>query len=75
LRDNFTVQSAARIQARSGRGGPQILVAIYHMFSTKFATTNWGRLPGQAKQTPPHEKLVHRLERLGYTVTLEQKAA
>ena len=54
----------------------KILVAIYHMFSHQVCYNELGDLYLD-KLNKHHltRNLVHRLERLGYTVTLEQKAA
>jgi len=52
------------------------LVAIYHMFSHQVCYNELGDAYLD-KRNKHHltRNLVHRLERLGYTVTLEQKAA
>ena len=54
----------------------KILVAIYHMFSDRVSYTELGDLYLD-KLNKHHltRDLVHRLEHLGYAVTLEQKAA
>ena len=54
----------------------KILVAICHMFSHRVCYNELGDLYLD-KLNKHHltRNLVHRLERLGYTVTLEQKAA
>ncbi len=54
----------------------KILVAIYHMFSHQVCYNELGDAYLD-KRNKHHltRNLVHRLERLGYTVTLEQKAA
>jgi hypothetical protein len=51
-------------------------VAIYHMFSHRVCDNELGDLYLD-KLNKHHltRNLVHRLERLGYTVTLEQKVA
>ena len=54
----------------------KILVAIYHMFSHRVCYTELGDLYlNKLNKHHLTRDLVHRLERLGYTVTLEQKAA
>ena len=53
-----------------------ILVAIYHMFAHRVCYNELGDLYLD-KLNKHHltRNLVHRLERLGYIVTLDQKAA
>jgi transposase len=77
LKDKFY-----RLKARQGYKraavavAHKILVAIYHMFSQRIGYNELGDLYLD-KLNKHHltRNLVHRLERLGYTVTLEQKAA
>jgi transposase len=77
LRDKFY-----RLKARRGFKracvaiAHKILVAIYHMFSHRVCYNELGDLYLD-KLNKHHltRNLVHRLERLGYTVTLDQKAA
>jgi transposase len=54
----------------------KILGAVYHMLSRDVPDNDLGNLYLD-KLNKHHltRNLVHRLERLGYTVTLEQKAA
>ena len=77
LRDKFYRLKARRGYKRAAVAvAHKILVAIYHMSSTTSATTNLGNLYLD-KLNKHHltRNLVHRLERLGYTVTLDQKLA
>jgi|SRR6516162_4997253 hypothetical protein len=54
----------------------KILVAIYHMFSHQVCYNELGDLYlDKLNKHSLTRNLVHRLERLGYTVTLVQKAA
>ena len=54
----------------------KILVAIYHMFSQQVCYNELEDLYlDKLNRHHLTRNLVHRLERLGYTVTLEQKAA
>ena len=53
----------------------KILVAIYHMFSHRVCYHELGDLYlNRLNKDHLARNLVHRLERLGYTVTLEHKA-
>ena len=53
----------------------KILVAIYHMLSHQVCYNELGDLYlDKLNRHTLTRNLVHRLERLGYTVTLEQKA-
>jgi transposase len=77
LRDKFY-----RLKARRGYKraivavAHKILVAIYHMLSHKVCYNELGDLYlDKLNRHTLTRNLVHRLERLGYTVTLEQKAA
>ena len=75
LRDKFYRLKARRGYKRAAVAH-KILVAIYHMLSQKVSYNDLGDLYLD-KLNKHHltRNLVHRLERLGYTVTLEQKAA
>ena len=77
LRDKFY-----RLKARRGYKraivavAHKILVAIYHMLSHHVCYNELGDLYlDKLNRHTLTRNLVHRLERLGYTVTLEQKAA
>jgi len=77
LRDKFF-----RLKARRGYKralvavAHKILVAIYHMLSQEVCYNDLGDLYlDRLNKHHLTRNLVHRLERLGYTVTLEQKAA
>src|SRR5215472_9230567 len=77
LRDKFFRLKARRGYKRAAVAvAHKILVAIYHMFSHRVCYTELGDLYLD-KLNKHHltRNLVHRLERLGYAVTLEQKAA
>jgi transposase len=77
LRDKFYRLKARRGYKRAAVAiAHKILVAIYHMFSHRVCSNELGDLYLD-KLNKHHltRNLVHRLERLGYTVTLEQKAA
>jgi transposase len=77
LRDKFFRLKARRGYKRAVVAvAHKILVAIYHMFSHQVCYNELGDLYLD-KLNKHHltRNLVHRLERLGYTVTLEQKAA
>jgi transposase len=77
LRDKFYRLKARRGYKRAAVAiGHKILVAIYHMLSHRVCYNELGDLYLD-KLNKHHltRNLVHRLERLGYTVTLEQKAA
>ena len=77
LRDKFYRLKARRGYKRAAVAvAHKILVAIYHMFSHRVCYNELGDLYLD-KLNKHHltRNLVHRLERLGYTVTLEQKAA
>jgi len=77
LRDKFYRLKARRGYKRAAVAvAHKILVAIYHMFSRQVCYNELGDLYLD-KLNKHHltRNLVHRLERLGYTVTLEQKAA
>jgi transposase len=77
LRDKFYRLKARRGYKRAAVAvAHKILVAIYHMFSHQVCYNELGDLYLD-KLNKHHltRNLVHRLERLGYTVTLEQKAA
>jgi transposase len=77
LRDKFYRLKARRGYKRAAVAvAHKILVAIYHMFSHQVCYNELGDL--YLDKLHKHHltrNLVHRLERLGYTVTLEQKAA
>jgi transposase len=77
LRDKFYRLKARRGYKRAAvTVAHKILVASYHMFSHRVCYNELGDLYLD-KLNKHHltRNLVHRLERLGYTVTLEQKAA
>jgi len=77
LRDKFYRLKARRAYKRAAVAvAHKILVAIYHMLSHRVCYNELGDLYLD-KLNKHHltRNLVHRLERLGYTVTLEQKAA
>jgi transposase len=77
LRDKFYRLKARRGYKRAAVAvAHKILVAIYHMFSHRVCYNDLGDLYLD-KLNKHHltRNLVHRLERLGYIVTLEQKAA
>jgi transposase len=77
LRDKFHRLKARRGYKRAVVAvAHKILVAIYHMLSHQVSYNDLGDLYLD-KLNKHHltRNLVHRLERLGYTVTLEQKAA
>jgi transposase len=77
LRDKFYRLKARRGYKRACVAiAHKILVAIYHMFSHRVCYNELGDLYLD-KLNKHHltRNLVHRLERLGYTVTLDQKAA
>lgn len=77
LRDKFYRLKARRGYKRAALAvAHKILVAIYHMLSHQVCYNELGDVYLD-KLNKHHltRNLVHRLERLGYTVTLEQKAA
>jgi len=77
LRDKFYRLKARRGYKRAAVAvAHKILVAIYHMFSDRVCYNELGDVYLD-KLNKHHltRNLVHRLERLGYAVTLEQKAA
>jgi transposase len=77
LRDKFYRLKARRGYKRAAVAvAHKILVAIYHILSHRVCYNELGDLYLD-KLNKHHltRNLVHRLERLGYTVTLEQKAA
>jgi len=77
LRDKFYRLKARRGYKRAVVAvAHKILVAIYHMLSQEVSYQDLGDVYLD-KLNKHHltRNLVHRLERLGYTVTLEQKAA
>jgi transposase len=77
LRDKFYRLKARRGYKRAAVAiAHKILVAIYHMLSHRVCYNDLGDLYLD-KLNKHHltRNLVHRLERLGYTVKLEQKAA
>jgi len=77
LRDKFYRLKARRGYKRAAVAvAHKILVAIYHMLSHRVCYNELGDLYLD-KLNKHHltRNLVHRLEHLGYTVTLEQKAA
>jgi transposase len=77
LRDKFYRLKARRGYKRAAVAvAHKILVAIYHIFSHRVCYNDLGDLYLD-KLNKHHltRNLVHRLQRLGYTVTLEQKAA
>jgi transposase len=77
LRDKFYRLKARRGYKRAAVAvAHKILVAIYHMFSHRVCYNELGDL--YLDKLNKHQltrNLVHRLERLGYIVTLDQKAA
>jgi transposase len=77
LRDKFYRLRARRGYKRAAVAvGHKILVAIYHMLSHQVGYNELGG--GYLDHLNKHHvtrNLVSRLERLGYAVTLEQKAA
>ena len=77
LRDKFYRLKARRGYKRATVAvAHKILVAIYHMFSQRVCYNELG--DAYLDHLNKHHltrNLVHRLERLGYTVTIEQKAA
>jgi transposase len=77
LRDKFYRLKARRGYKRAAVAvAHKILVAIYHILSHRvYLQRIRGSLPRQTYKHHLTRNLVHRLERLGYTVTLEQKAA
>jgi len=79
LRDKFHRLKARRGYKRAVVAiGHKILVSIYHMVSQNVSYNDLGDLYlDKLNQNHLTRNLVHRLERLGYTVTLtlEQKAA
>ena len=77
LRDKFYRLKAPRGYKRAMVAvAHKILVAIYHMFSHQVCYNELGDLYlDKLNKHSLTRNLVHRLERLGYTVTLDQKAA
>jgi transposase len=77
LRDKFYRLKARRGYKRAAVAvAHKILVASYHMFSHRVCYNELGDLYlDELNKHHLTRNLVHRLERLGYTVTLEQKAA
>jgi transposase len=77
LRDKFYRLKARRGYKRAAVAvAHKILVAIYHMLSHQVSYNELGDLYlDRLNKHHLTRNLVHRLERLGYTVTLEQKAA
>src|SRR6266478_5079546 len=77
LRDKFYRLKARRGYKRAAVAvAHKILVAIYHMFSHQVCYNDLGDLYlDTLNKHHLTRNLVHRLERLGYAVTLEQKAA
>jgi len=77
LRDKFYRLKARRGYKRAMVAvAHKILVAIYHMFSHQVCYNELGDLYlDKLNKHSLTRNLVHRLERLGYTVTLDQKAA
>jgi len=77
LRDKFYRLKARRGYKRAAVAvAHKILVAIYHMFSHQVCYNELGDLYlDKLNKHSLTRNLVHRLERLGYTVTLNQKAA
>src|SRR5580658_11056622 len=77
LRDKFYRLKARRGYKRAAVAiAHKILVAVYHMFSHRVCDNELGDL--YLDKLNKHQlprNLVHRLERLGYSVTLEEKAA
>jgi transposase len=76
LRDKFYLKARRGFKRACVAIAHKILVAIYHMFSHRVCYNELGDLYLD-KLNKHHltRNLVHRLERLGYTVTLDQKAA
>jgi transposase len=77
LRDKFYRLKARRGHKRAAVAiAHKILVAIYHMFSHQVCYNELGDLYlDKLNKQHVTRNLVHRLERLGYTVTLARKAA
>jgi len=77
LRDKFYRLKARRGYKRAAVAvAHKILVAIYHMLSHQACYNEWGDLYlDNLNKHHLTRNLIRRLERLGYTVTLEQKAA
>ena len=77
LRDQFYRRKPRRGYKRAVVAvAHKILVAIYHMLSHQVCYNELGDLYlDKLNKHSLTRNLVHRLERLGYTVTLEQKAA
>jgi transposase len=77
LRDKFYRLKARRGHKRAAVAiAHKILVAIYHMFSHRVCYNELGDLYlDKLNKQHVTRNLVHRLERLGYTVTLARKAA
>jgi transposase len=77
LRDKFYRLKARRGYKRAAVAvAHKILVAIYHMLSNQASYNELGDVYLDTLNKPAVARnLVHRLERLGYTVTLEEKAA
>jgi transposase len=77
LRDKFYRLKARRGYKRAAVAvGHKILVAIYHMLSHQVCYTELGDLYlDNLNKHHVTRNLVNRLERLGYAVTLQQKAA
>jgi len=77
LRDKFYRLKARRGYKRAAVAvAHKILVAIYHMFSHQVCYNELGDLYlDKLNKHSLTRNLVHRLERLGYTLTLNQKAA
>jgi transposase len=77
LRDKFYRLKARRGYKRATVAvAHKILLAIYHMLSQRVSYNELGDLYlDKLNRHHLTRNLVHRLERLGYTVTLEQKAA
>src|SRR5712692_2493151 len=77
LRDKFYRLKARRGYKRAAVAvAHKILVAIYHMLSHQVCYNELGdTYLDKRNKHQLTRNLIHRLERLGYTVTLEQKAA
>jgi transposase len=77
LRDKFYRLKARRGYKRAAVAvGHKILVAIYHMLSHQVCYNELGDVYlDKLNKHHVTRNLVHRLERLGYAVTLQQKAA
>ena len=77
LRDKFYRLKARRGYKRAAVAvAHKIMVAIYHMLSHRVCYNELG--DAYLDKRNKHQltrNLIHRLERLGYSVTLEQKAA